>query len=256
MFPKFLEATAADGVWKPINNKVHLICESSQYNMTIADEVIKTLPQSKFTLATITDIQNPVQDWGPVMQAIKQEGCGTIMLDYWSASEEAAFCQQFINDPVKGALVYIHYGPSQTEFLQIASGAAEGMVWSTMFGIYPNAQGKEFRAKFQRRHPGPVPLSCPALAYDTVNVLKNAWQSADPSDFKAVADYIRTHPYRGVVGTINMNNEDQAGLHYPMQTKDMNQGMAQLYYQVQDGEHKVIQPTALAESKFKSVPWA
>jgi branched-chain amino acid transport system substrate-binding protein len=32
--------------------------------------------------------------------------------------------------------------------------------------------------------------------------------------------------------------------------------MAQLFFQVQDGKHKIIQPDPLAESKFRNVPWA
>ena len=88
-----------------------------------------------------------------MMQAIKKVQAGVIMLDYWVGAEEAAFCQQFVADPVKGALVYIQYGASQPEFLNIAGGAAEGMVWSTVLGVYNDAQGAEFRKKYAAKHP-------------------------------------------------------------------------------------------------------
>jgi branched-chain amino acid transport system substrate-binding protein len=52
-----------------------------------------------------------------------------------------------------------------------------------------------------------------------------------------------------------MNNDYQAALHYPLQTTDLNKGMAQLFFQVQDGQHKIIEPTVLAESKFRAFPW-
>jgi branched-chain amino acid transport system substrate-binding protein len=256
MFPKFLDQLAAGGVWKPTNNKVHIIREPNNYNMQIAKEVVATLPSSKFELATITDIQYPVQDWGPVMQAIKKVGAGVIMLDYWVGAEEAAFCQQFVADPVKGALVYIQYGPSQPEFLNIAGPAAEGFVWSTVLGVYNDAQGADFRKKYAAKHPGVIGLCYTGSAYDTVNILKNAWSNAEPEDFKAVCDYIRTHPYRGVDGAVSLDNEYQAALHYPLQTDDLSKGMAQLYFQVQDGVHKIIQPDVLAEGKFRSFPWA
>ena len=256
MFPRFLDTMAAGGVWKPTNNKVHIIREQSNYNMQIAKEVIDTLPSSKFQLGKITEIQYPVQDWGPVMQAIKEEGAGVIMLDYWVGAEEAAFCQQFVADPVKGALVYIQYGPSQPEFLNVAGSAAEGFVWSTVLGAYADKQGMEFRKKYAAKHPGVIGLCYTGSAYDTVNILKNAWMDVDPSDFKAVCDYIRTHPYRGVDGAVSLDNEYQAALHYPLQTEDLNKGMAQLYFQVQDGQHKIIQPTVLAETKFRTFPWA
>lgn len=256
MFPRFLDSVAAGGVWKPTNNKVHIIREQNNYNMQIAKEVVGALPSSKFQLAKITDIQYPVQDWGPVMQDIKQIQAGVIMLDYWVGAEEAAFCQQFVSDPVKGALVYIQYGASQPEFLNIAQGAAEGMVWSTVLGVYADAQGMAFRKKYAAKHPGVIGLCYTGSAYDTVYILKNAWANVDPADFKAMADYIKTHTYRGVDGAVDMNNEYQAALHYPLQTPDLNKGMAQLYFQVQDGQHKIIQPDVLAESKFRVFPWA
>ncbi len=256
MFPRFLTNLAAAGAWTPTNEKVHIIREQNQYNMVIAQEVVSTLPSTKFKLAKITDIQFPVQDWGPVIQAIKEEGAGTIMLDYWVGAEEAAFCQNFVADPVKGALVYIQYGPSQPEFLNIAGPAAEGFVWSTVLGVYNDAQGAAFRKAYAAKHPGVIGLCYNGSAYDTVHILANAWNNADPSDFKAVCDYIRAHPYRGVDGAVSLNNEYQAALHYPLQTEDLNKGMAQLYFQVQDGTHKIIAPSLLAESKFRAFPWA
>ena len=256
MFPRFLDQLAASDAWTPTNNRVHIIRESNNYNMQIAREVVAGLPSSKFKLSTITDIQYPVQDWGPVMQAIKAEGAGTIMLDYWVGAEEAAFCQNFVADPVKGALVYIQYGPSQPEFLNIAGAAAEGFVWSTVLGVYNDKQGADFRAKYAAKHPGVIGLCYNGCAYDVVHILRDAWAGADPDEFKAVAAHIRTHPYRGVNGAYSLDNDYQASLHYPLQTDDLNKGMAQLYFQVQDGQHKIIAPDALTESKFRGVPWA
>jgi len=255
MFPKFLDQLAAGGTWKPVNNKVHIIREQGNYNVTIARELIATLPTSKFELGPITEIQFPVQDWGPALQAVKQSGAGVIVVDHWAGAEEAAFVQQFVADPVKGALVYVQYGPSQPEFLNIAGAAAEGIVWSTVLGAYADAQGLEFRKKYAAKHPGVIGLCYTGSAYDTVNILKNAWSSTNPDDFKAVADYVRTHVYRGVDGAVSLDNEYQAALHYPLQTTDLGKGMAQLYFQVQDGAHKIIAPDALTESKFRAVPW-
>ena len=255
MFPRFLEELAAGGVWKPINNKVHIIREQSAYNQTIAKAAVKAMKHSKFHLARITDVISPVQDWGPVIEDLKQSGAGVIMCDHWVAAEEAAFCQAFVADPVKGALVYLQYGPSQSEFLSIAGHAAEGMVWSTVLGVYDDQQGAAFRKEFRANYPGTMGLCYTGSAYDTIHFLKEAWMHVDPEDFKGVADYVRTQIYRGVDGAINMNNAYQAAIQYPLQTTDLNKGMATLYFQVQDMRHKIIQPTVLAQSKFQLAPW-
>ncbi len=255
MFPRFLEELAADGVWKPINNKVHIIREQSAYNQTIAKYALEALKKSKFELARITDVISPVQDWGPVQEELKQESAGVIMIDHWVAAEEAAFCQAFVNNPVKGALVYLQYGPSQSEFLGLAGKAAEGFVWSTVLGVYDDKQGAAFRRKYQAAYPGVIGLCYNGSAYDTIQFLKEAWTAVEPEDFKSVADYVRTHIYRGVDGAINMNNAYQAALQYPLQTTDLDKGMATLYFQIQDGQHKIIQPNSLAERKFRQAPW-
>ena len=255
MYPIFLDQLAASGAWKPINNKVHIVREQLGYNMTIAREVIATIKNSKFELAKVTDIQFPVQDWGPVMQELKATNAGAIMIDHWVGAEEAAFCQQFISDPVKGALVYLQYGPSQPEFLNLAGPAAEGFIWSTVLGVYDDKQGAEFRKKYKAAYPGIMGLCYTGSAYDTVNMLKNAWMEVEPENFAAVCDYLRTHTYRGVDGAVDLNNEYQAALHYPLQSKDLSKGMAQLFFQVQDGQHKIIQPDVLAEAKFRIAPW-
>ena len=41
---------------------------------------------------------------------------------------------------------------------------------------------------------------------------------------------------------MNFNNPYQATPHYPLDTKDLDVGIAQLFYQVQDGQHRIIQP--------------
>ena len=69
-----------------------------------------------------------------------------------------------------------------------------------------------------------------------------------------MADYIKTHTYRGVDGAVDMNNEYQAALHYPLQTDDLNKGMAQLYFQVQDGQHKIIQPYRAGRVEIPRLP--
>jgi branched-chain amino acid transport system substrate-binding protein len=260
-FPTFLKDMKDRGLWRPINNGVHIIQEQIAYNQTISKALQSALPNSEFTLAGITDIQFPVQDWGPVIQQIKKIGAGTVMIDHWVAAEYAAFCKQWIADPLKGPLIYMQYGPSQPEFLQLAGQAANGFVWSTVLGVYADEKGKAFRAKYQKRFPGIMGLCYTGNAYDTVYYLKTAWEAVgDPAKFKEVCDYVRTHPFRGVTGHISLNNPWQEASHYPddgnpVTAKTLDEGMGQLYVQVQGGEHKIVYPDVLAESKLQPWPW-
>ena len=260
-FPIFLKAMRDQGVWKPINNGVHIVQEQIAYNQTISKALQTALPKSEFKLAGVTDIQYPVQDWGSVIQEIKKIGAGAVMIDHWVAAEYAAFVKQYSADPLKGTLVYLQYGPSQPEFLELSGPAAEGFVWSTVLGVYADDKGKEFRAKYKKRFPGIMGLCYTGNGYDVTYYLKAAWEAVgDPSNFKAVCDWVRKTPYRGVCGYVSMNNPLQECAHYPdtgdaIGAKELEQGMAQLFFQVQNNEHKIIYPDVLKESSLRKAPW-
>lgn len=260
--PIFLQDMIDRGLWTPTNMGIHLVQEQVAYNQTISRALKEAIPNSKFEIVKTTDIQFPVQDWGPVIQDIKATGAGMVMINHWVAAEYAAFCRQFRADPLEGALVYLQYGPSQPEFLELAGGAAEGFVWSTVLGVYADEKGRAFREKYQARFPGIMGLCYTGNAYDTVYYLKAAWEAVgDPLKFKEVCAWIRTNPFRGVCGMIDMNNPWQEAAHYPkngypVEAAALEQGMGQLYVQVQDGEHKIIYPDALQESTLRPWPWA
>jgi branched-chain amino acid transport system substrate-binding protein len=158
-------------------------------------------------------------------------------------------------------MVYLQYGPSQPEFLELAGPSAEGFVWSTVLGVYADEMGKAFREKYKKRFPGIMGLVYTGNAYDTVYMLKAAWEKVgDPSKFKEVCDAIRTTPYRGVCGYYDMNNPWQETAHYPddgnpVSATELEKGMGQLYVQVQDGEHRIIYPDALKEAALRPWPW-
>ena len=260
-YPLWLKAMETSGAWKPKNRKVHIVQEQVAYCQTISKAAQAALKKSDFEVAKITDIQYPVQDWGPVIEELKATDAGAIMIDHWVAAEYAAFCKQFQADPVPNSLVYLQYGPSQPEFLTLAGEAANGFCWSTVLGVYADERGKAFRAKYKKRFPGIMGLVYTGGGYDIAYYLKAAWEATkDPANFKANCDWIRTNPYRGVCGYMSMNNAYQESAHfpdngYPISATELEKGMSQLYVQVQDVQHKIIYPYEIKESVLKPAPW-
>ena len=178
------------------------------------------------------------------------------MIDHWVAAELAAFAQQFAVDPVEGSLVYLQYGPSQPEFLDLAAGAGEGMVWGTVYGVYADKGGAEFRKKYRAKYPGTMGMVYTGGGYDAVMMLSKAWeQTGDPSNFDAVGDAIRKMEYRGINGFYKFNPETNSGISYPNMTDDPEAGQAHLFFQVQDDEHRIIAPAPFAEVPFRLAPW-
>jgi branched-chain amino acid transport system substrate-binding protein len=263
-YPKWLEKMEESGVWTPKNRKIHIVAEQVGYCQTILKAAREAIPNSTFELVEVTDIQYPVNDWGPVIQKLKEVDAGAIMINHWVAAEYAAFCKQFSADPVENSLVYLQYGPSQPEFLELGRSATEGFCWSTVLGVYGDQNGQDFRKKYLTRYPefeGNMGLVYTGNGYDIMNYLKLAWEATgDPDDFAANVAWIRNNPYRGVNGMMNMNNDLQEALHFPdngfgNQAANLEDGMGQLFVQVQDREHKVIWPNEIAESTLRPAPW-
>jgi branched-chain amino acid transport system substrate-binding protein len=253
----FLDNLRASKKWTPINRKIHIVQGQIAYCQLISKTTQEAIEKSDFwQLGKITDVQSPIQDWGPVIHEIKRTGAGVVMIDHWVAAELAAFTQQFSANPLKGALVYLQYGPSQPEFLDIAGKTAEGFIWSTVYGAYNDEIGAKFRAKYKAEFPGTMGLAYTGGGYDTTYIFANAWKAVgDPNKFKEVSDYIRATPYRGVNGWYTFNNENQASVPYPDAVKDPEKGMAHLYFQVQGRTHKIIEPAPYKESEFVPAPW-
>lgn len=257
-FVKFLQDMKSSGKWDPKNNKIHIVQGQISYTQLIskATQEAAAATNGEWEIAAITDIQFPVQDWAPIIRALQETDAAAIMIDHWVAAELAAFAQQYAYDPVPGSLVYLQYGPSQPEFLDLAQGAGEGMVWGTVYGVYADEMGTAFREKYRAKYPGTMGMVYTGGGYDAVQMLAKAWtEVGDPSNFDAVGDVIRGMEYRGINGFYKNNPETNSGISYPNMTDDPEAGQAHLFFQVQDNEHRIIAPSPFAEVEFAAPPW-
>lgn len=258
-FVTFLTNLADSGAWTPKNNKVDIIRGDTAYNQNIAQATVDAIKASggKWELGEIIDITAGTKDWSPVLQKLAANDPGVIMVDHWIGAELASFSQQFAAAPVDGSLVYLQYGPSQPEYLDIAGDSAEGFVWGTVIGTgNTSAEDKAFREAYHAAtgtDDVTMGMVYPAWCYDMVNVLANAWKNVDPADFAAVNEFIAANPTQGVTGYLDFANGVAPS--YPNDVASAGEGVTHYFYQVQDGRHTVIEPADDAEAPFTPAPW-
>lgn len=255
-FVKFLSQQKAAG-WAPKNNRVHIVQEQIGYTQVISAATQAAIAASggEWEQGPITDIQFPVQDWTPVVQALKEADCGVIMIDHWVAAELASFAQAYVLDPTPGSLVYLQYGPSQPEFLDLAGDAAEGFIWGSVIGVYADEKGMAFREAYQARFPGTMGMVYTGSGYDAIHILASVWATVDPADFDGVGAAIKAVSHRGVCGTYTFANEEHTPVSYPNMTEDPEAGQAHLIFQVQDGAHTIISPATHKQADLRPAPW-
>lgn len=255
----FLTQLAESGQWTPKNNKIDIVRGDTAYNKNIAQATVEAIDASggAWELGEIIDITAGTKDWAPVLQKLAANDAGSIMIDHWIGAELASFSQQFAANPVEGSLVYLQYGPSQPEYLDIAGDSAEGFVWGSVIGTgNTSAEDKAFRAAYQAANGVDditMGMVYPAWCYDMVNVLANAWSNTDPSDFAAVNAFIAANPINGVTGFLDFSNGVTPL--YPTEIDDPTKGVTHYFYQVQDGRHTVIAPVGDNEADFTLAPW-
>ncbi len=258
-FVKFLTSLSESGDWTPKNNVVDIIRGDTAYNQNIAAATIEEIEASggAWQVGEVIDITAGTNDWSPILQKLKANDAGAIMVDHWIGAELASFAQQHAANPVPGSLVYLQYGPSQPEFLDIAGESAEGYVWGTVIGVgNTSPEDRAFRAAYHEAtgtDDVTMGMVYTAWCYDMVNVLANAWSNVDPADFAAVNEFIAANPTEGVTGYLDFANGVTAS--YPNDTDDPTKGVTHYFYQVQDGRHTVIEPEFDAEASFVVAPW-
>jgi branched-chain amino acid transport system substrate-binding protein len=256
-FVRYLDILAGTGTWTPKNNRIHIVQEQIAYTQVISQAAQAAIAESGGTweLAAVTDIQFPVQDWTPVINALKETDAGVIFISHWVAAELAAFSQQYAFDPVPGALVYLQYGPSQPEFLDLARGAGEGMIWGTVLGSPRSEAGVAFREAYMAIHGDNMGEVYTSSGWDTIQMLAQIWATVPPEDFDAVGNAIRALKYEGLSGTYSFDRPEQRSIAYPWETDVLADGMPHLIYQVQDNQHRIILPLDLAEVPYVPQPW-
>lgn len=258
-FITFLSQLKDSGKWTPANNTVDIVRGDTAYNKNIAQATQDAIAASggAWKLGKVIDITGGTKDWSPVLQKLKADAPGVIMVDHWIGAELASFSQQYAKDPVAKSLVYLQYGPSQPEYLQIAGPAAEGFIWGTVIGTGNTTDAqKAFRKAYQAKFSvddKTMGLVYPAWCYDMVKVLAKAWENTDPTDFAAVNKYIAANPVEGVTGHLDFAKGPVPV--YPDVESDPAKAVTHYFYQVQGGRHTVISPADAAEADFQAQPW-
>lgn len=254
----FLNALRDSGVWTPINNKIYILEGDSPYSQTISKEAQAAVDSDgSWQVAGIEVVATGTNDWTPQIQKVRDADPAFVMDTHWVPAELAAFTKQWVANPTQ-ALVYLQYGASVPEFLEIAGPAANGFIWATVTGTYSDDIGKAFLERYQAAWGKPGGLSNAGSGYDEVYMLANAWGvTGDTRNFKGVSSYLKNMlPYRGVNGAYWFTwDSGNVGIPYPDLSPDPSISQAHLFYQIQDQAHRIIAPAPYIEADFQTPPW-
>ncbi len=252
-FIPFLNGLESAEKWKPSARTIMQIRGDSVYSQTIGDALVNSAEGTSWEIIDPQEVIAPVNDWGAVLNNVRSAKPGVIFVTHWHPSQLAVLVKQFVANPTN-SLVYLQYGPSVPEFLELAGKKANGFVWASNTGILQDDIGKNFVKSYVERWGQDPGASIAGLAYDQVYMLARAWMESDPADGKAVSAAMRRMIHRGVNGGYHFGTYAYPR-GFPAEVNDPSIGIPHPFYQIQNGEHRLIAPSPYDVASFEPGPW-
>ena len=162
-FPPFLESLITQGLFNPPSKSIYIIEGDIVYGQTIAAAAEEAAPAAGWEIVGKDPVDTaggtaPVTDWAPFIDNVRSSGASVVFNTHWNPGDHAAFMKAWVADP-PDAFVYLQYGASVPEFLELAGDAANGAVWATVLGTMNDPIGLALPGAL----PGDVGCACRLL---------------------------------------------------------------------------------------------
>jgi branched-chain amino acid transport system substrate-binding protein len=157
---------------------------------------------------------------------------------------------QFMEEPTD-SLVFIQYGPSVPEFLELTKDKSTGVVYNLLGGplLSPkNPRAEEVNAKYEAKYgsrPGVYGGALYEMAYIYFDALAKA---GDPADHAAVAKAISETDKQTISGRLVFDQETHLA-------RQGNEYIPIQFYQIWDGDRYLFYPNEYATGEFKQPTW-
>lgn len=253
--PGFLTRLEEASNWKPRDHTIAVLRGNDQYTTGISKALQEEIVKSSWKIGLVEQINIPTSEWGPVLAKLRQNPVDAIWVTDFLAADEASFMKQFAQQPMQ-SLVHMQYGPSNPEFRKLAGTAGDGITWATTVPLLQDDIGTGFADRFTKKFNATVSGTA-AVTYDAVNIYAKAAAAAGGvGDKKAIAAAIKKTPFRGVCGARDFSfDPDQTARPYPAYTKDDTRGTPTGYFQIQNGENVLVDPSPFETAKFVMPSW-
>ena len=267
-FPPFLEALIAQGLFNPPSKSIYIIEGDIVYGQTIAAAAEEAAPAAGWEIVGKDPVDTgggtaPVADWSPFISNVRDSGASVVFNTHWNPADHAAFMKAWAADP-PDAFVYLQYGASVPEFLELAGRRRE----RRRLGDGARHDERPHRPGLPGALPGDVGrgragFSNAGTGYDEVYMLAHAWGiTGDTRNFDANITELKRNIHRGVSGGYWFGHED--GELLPLATRprspDPSLGNPHLFFQIQPDDsgalaHQIIDPAPYIQTEYVQPPW-
>jgi len=191
------------------NKKLAIIAGPYDWEINTTKGAQEAAEKAGWDVVINEQVPYDTKEWSGILSKIRAAGPSLIYLELLDPASVKTLVDQFHDNPVKGALLYIGYMISVPDFGEVVkAGGADGVLGMAAQARMPDDAGKAFAEKWRQKYNEEPPFSMAAAMYDEVMLWAAAVkQVGSPSDYAAISQALRTITYEGVTGTIKFNEQ-------------------------------------------------
>lgn len=188
--------------------------------------------------------------WPGILSKIRAANPSIVHIEVLDTGLTNTFIQQYLENPVKGALLNAGYAASIPAFGEvIAKSNVDGVLGMTLSAQLPGPDGDAFAKKWRDAYNEDPPWSLAAQLYDEVNMWAAAvTKTGSASDHVTVVKALKEMSYKGLTGTLKFNER------FMIPTSDESQ--PSFLFQVQDKQLKPLMIGTKKAGEFVEPSWA
>ena len=152
--PKLLEKLAEQGkITFDHNRTAFIISSDDPYGSTIANGLRENFEALGWTISGFETVPfQSVTDWRGLLAKVRENPPDIVINTDSAPPNNAAFLNQFMEDPTD-SLVFLQYGPSVPEFIELTEENSTGVLYNLLGGAIDSLpETEEIRDKYEERY--------------------------------------------------------------------------------------------------------
>jgi branched-chain amino acid transport system substrate-binding protein len=191
------------------NNKIAILHGDLEWDLNYTAAVAAEAEKAGWQVVMNETFPYGTTDWGSILTKIRAEQPAAIVCSVLSVADISSFVKQFMENP-SPSLLDISYMVVFKETQEAVGNDLIGVMGYVTSYVPPSPANDAWKARFKEMFGMDVPLTTPPSTYDSVMIWVEAVKAVgDPTKYKEIEDYIRTHTYTGLLGIYDFNNPEQ-----------------------------------------------
>lgn len=246
--PKVVEGWADSGKLTLRDKSVALIASDNPYSMTIFKGLKETFAQMGWTVTLEEKVPfGDVHDWRVILGKIRSNPPDLIVNTDYLPANGATFVEQFMEEPID-SLVFIQYGPSVPEFLELTKDKSTGVLYNYITAPLPIERTKKITKAYMDEY-GMESGGYGYMLYEMVYLYADALKKVgDPKKKLEIGQAIGETDREINMGRLKFD----PATHLALAGGDY---IPTVFYQIWEGERIVLFPKKYSTGEFRLPPW-